>query len=222
MLTQGQAETLAREAQTTTDNVLKEHYQIFALDILYGSSFGGSLVFKGGTALRLVYNSFRFSEDLDFSLLKGLSFLDFKKAVGRLPKIIPEARINDLYDKRNTLFAKLTFNLPFKPIPLGIKIEVNKGVKKIDYHAALIKSPFNNLEVIGQVYTLEQILKDKARLIKERREPRDLFDAWYISQKLGQELAVPSKLKYSTRELKDNLNAFLPESKRTVLSLFEK
>lgn len=222
MLTRSQTETLAREAQTTTDNVLKEHYQIFVLDVLYGSPFGGSLVFKGGTALRLVYNSFRFSEDLDFSLLKSLPLLAFKKAVGRVPRVLAEAKINDLYDKRNTLFARITFSSLFKPIPLGIKVEVNKDLKKIDYRAALIRSPFNNLEIVGQVYTLEQILKDKTRLLEERREPRDLFDAWYVSQKLGREFTVPPRLKYPARELKDNLNAFLPESKRAALSLFEK
>ena len=88
----------------------------------------------------------------------------------------------------------------------------------------MVKSPFNNLEVVGRVYTLESILQDKIRIIenRERREPRDLFDAWYISQKLGRTLTIKDEYKYEVKELMDSLNHFLPKNQRKVIELFIK
>jgi predicted nucleotidyltransferase component of viral defense system len=224
MLTQDQAQKFAFEQQTTVDNILKEHYQMFLLDILFNAPFESNLVFKGGTALRLAYDSVRFSEDLDFSLLDEVAFSDFNQVVRKIEKVIPGAVIKDIYDKRFTLFAKVIINVDYRPIPIGIKVEVNKNTQDFEQTVALIKSPFNNLEVIGRVYTLESILKDKIRIIEnqERREPRDLFDAWYISQKLGQNLVVKDSYKYEQKELMDSLYHFLPKNQRKVIELFKK
>ncbi|MBU1017174.1 nucleotidyl transferase AbiEii/AbiGii toxin family protein [Patescibacteria group bacterium] len=222
MLTQEQSQRFAIEEQTSTDNILKEHYQIYILDILFSAPFSSSLAFKGGTALKLVYNSFRFSEDLDFSIINTIDFAKFKKTIQKIPNIIPESKINEVYEKKYTLFAKLTFNIDFKPIPIGVKVEINKGKKEFEYTPSLIRSRFNNLEVIGNTYTLKQILKDKKLTLKERREPRDLFDTWYISQKLGVAYNVSKEIKYTRKELMDKLNPYLPKKQRNVLNLFEK
>lgn len=221
MLTQYQAQKFAQEAQTTTDNILKEHYQIYVLDKLFGASFAGYLIFKGGTALRLAYSSFRFSEDLDFSVEKEIGSKEFSVVINQLPQIFPEASIKEVYNKSHTLFAKIMFNVDFKPIPIGIKIEINKEIKKVKSTVALLKSPFNNLEITGKVYTLEQILSDKLKLLDVRREPRDLFDIWYVNQKLGRTFAVDKKYRYAKKELLDNLNPFIPARERRVLTLFK-
>ncbi len=224
MLTQEQARKFALDNQTIVDNILKEHYQLYVLDILYRSSFEVNLIFKGGTALRLAYNSVRYSEDLDFSVLSPIKFMDFEKTIKSVEKIIPEARIQDIYDKRHTLFAKIVFKIDFKPIPIGIKIEINKDAKEFKEQISLLKSPFNNLEVLGRVYTLESILKDKLKMIEpdSRRDPRDLFDAWYISQKLNLNLNIKDEYKYSQKELMDGLNPLLPQNYKKVMELFKK
>jgi predicted nucleotidyltransferase component of viral defense system len=224
MLTQEQAQKMALEQQTTVDNILKEHYQMFLLDMLFNSPFESNLVFKGGTALRLAYASVRFSEDLDFSLLAEVAFSDFDRTVRKMEKSIPGAVIKDIHDKYHTLYARVMIHIDYRSIPIGIKIEVNKNTRDFEKTVALIKSPFNNLEIIGSVYTLESILKDKIRIIegRERREPRDLFDAWYISQKLGQNLVIKDSYKYDQKELMDNLHHFLPKNQRKVIELFIK
>jgi predicted nucleotidyltransferase component of viral defense system len=221
-LTQEQTQKFAFKNQTTTDNIIKEHYQMYLLDLLFSSDFSQHLIFKGGTALRLAYNSFRFSEDLDFSILKTVKFKDFENSLRKKISSVPEAKIKEIYDKKHTLFAKILFSVSFKPIGVGVKIEINKETKKVDNEVLLIKSIFNNLEVVGNVFTLEQIFSDKRRLIYERREPRDLFDAWYVSQKIGKDFRIENDLKYSKKELMDKLNPFLPENFRKTLSLFEK
>ena len=224
MLTQTQAQQFALEHHTSVDNILKEHYQIYLLDLLFNSTWEINLVFKGGTALRLTYGSARFSEDLDFSLLGQIDYSDFKDTVERIEGLIPEARIKDIYNKRFIFYAKVMFDSPFQRIPVGIKLEVTKRSADFSPTIALIRSPFNNLEIIARVYTLESILKDKIRIIEnqERREPRDLFDAWYISQKLNQPLVIKEEYKYTKEELMDQLNPFLPQNYRKVIDLFIK
>jgi predicted nucleotidyltransferase component of viral defense system len=104
MLTQQQAQQFALENQTVTDNILKEHYQIYILDQLYKSNFGNNLVFKGGTALKLAYNSIRFSEDLDFSILNKVDYVDFKKTVQSLVHKFSESKFK-IFMINTTLFT---------------------------------------------------------------------------------------------------------------------
>jgi len=222
MLTLDQAQKFAVENQTVVDNILKEHFQMNLLDILFNTPFENNLVFKGGTALRLAFGSFRFSEDLDFSIMNEIPFPLFEQAIQKIPSKIPGAMIKDIRDKRNTLYARVIINVEYRPIPVGIKIEINKNTAGFDQTIHMISSPFNNLTVLGRVYTLESILRDKLRIIKngERHDPRDLFDTWFIHQKLGREFEIPEEYKYSRKELMDNLFHFIPRNQRKVIELF--
>ena len=57
----------ATQWQTNLLNVAREYVQNLFLSHLYGFPESDTLVFKGGTALRILYGSPRFSEDLDFT-----------------------------------------------------------------------------------------------------------------------------------------------------------
>ena len=48
------------------ESILKEYLQYKILNSIFNSQYAGKLAFLGGTALRIVYGSTRFSEDLDF------------------------------------------------------------------------------------------------------------------------------------------------------------
>jgi predicted nucleotidyltransferase component of viral defense system len=58
---------LSRKYQTTELNVRREYVQHLFLAYFYQQPQAKAIFFKGGTALRIVYGSPRFSEDLDFS-----------------------------------------------------------------------------------------------------------------------------------------------------------
>src|SRR3989339_557536 len=47
-------------------NILREYLQYKILEIIVDSKYANKLSFLGGTALRIVYNNSRFSDDLDF------------------------------------------------------------------------------------------------------------------------------------------------------------
>lgn len=58
-------------------NHLREFLQILILKIIYDTGYFKNLSFVGGTALRILYDLRRFSEDLDFSLMQKFHF-DFQ------------------------------------------------------------------------------------------------------------------------------------------------
>ena len=64
-------------------SILKEYLQYKILNSIFNSQYANKLVFLGDTALRIVYNSTRFSEDLDFDNLglKEVEFTDLSKII---------------------------------------------------------------------------------------------------------------------------------------------
>src|SRR3989339_2190763 len=69
MITAETIERLAKQYQMSVfPNIIREYFEHVFLAKLYSLPGAEKLLFKGGTALRVVYGSPRFSEDLDFSL----------------------------------------------------------------------------------------------------------------------------------------------------------
>jgi predicted nucleotidyltransferase component of viral defense system len=67
MLSIKNLEKYTKQFQTNIDNIVLEYCQHLFLSYLYQEYGSEKLLFKGGTALRIVFQSPRFSEDLDFS-----------------------------------------------------------------------------------------------------------------------------------------------------------
>jgi predicted nucleotidyltransferase component of viral defense system len=59
------------EAQEHRNNYLRELLQIMVLSALSNKNYFHNIAFIGGTALRIIYETQRYSEDLDFSLVSG-------------------------------------------------------------------------------------------------------------------------------------------------------
>ncbi|MBE0433513.1 nucleotidyl transferase AbiEii/AbiGii toxin family protein [candidate division WOR-3 bacterium] len=67
MISRKLIEELAGKYQTIEINIAREYCQHLFLSNLYQMKKSERILFKGGTALRVMYQSPRFSEDLDFS-----------------------------------------------------------------------------------------------------------------------------------------------------------
>ena len=76
--------------ETVEDNIraLREILQEIALLGLWRSKFFDKAAFYGGTALRILYKLDRFSEDLDFSLLRPSNDFDLSRYMSALEKEI--------------------------------------------------------------------------------------------------------------------------------------
>jgi len=206
-------ELIARELEVThriqVEQIAREWWEMIILKDIFDSPLGSSLVFKGGTALRLSYGSPRFSSDLDFSCLKPLDFSLFQKIVKTLENKFDELRVKDIWNKHYTIIAEYRVKEAWLEQPFSIKIEISKRSKNIEFESTVLSSSISNLEVIGNVYTMNQILKEKRIALKTRIKARDVFDLWYIGQKMKIHVDI-SEHKIPLKQLTQEIQKYLP------------
>lgn len=211
---------LSKKIRININNIAREYWEMFILNGLYSDVLGKNLVFKGGTALRFIYNSPRFSEDLDFSILEEISFNDFKKTIENIISQQTELSIKELYSKKNTYFALIKFKQEYIAQTLSIKVEVSKRKlplkKNIDFILATASSPTTNLKPLVKVFTLERILKEKLNALSSRKKARDLFDVWFIGQLLKKPIIFP-EIKLEEKHFKQELNRLLPDNYKPIV-----
>jgi len=154
------------------------------------------MALKGGTGVRKAYiDNYRFSDDLDFTLLENSNFNDL---TSKIQKAIQETRnasgISFLEDiKSEEVKNGYVFIVYFRILrtsgdPLKIKMDITKKENEI------IINPVQKRDIIHiysdkineqiKVYTLEEILAEKVRSLFERTRPRDLYDVWYLNKKI--------------------------------------
>ena len=211
------AERLALELKIDVTQVVREYWEVVLLKRLFESPSGNDLIFKGGTALRLAYGSPRFSEDLDFSLLEDTLGKVFKDSAKGLVNPFTEADITDLATKRWTYLCEIRLKEGYLAQPFRIKLEVSRR-PAAGYRSELrlITSPTTPLQALGRVATLEQLFQDKQDCIRDRAAPKDVFDLWFITQKMGIRYEPP-ETRITSRELKRELAKYLPADYQKVI-----
>ena len=95
MITKEQILNLSRFYQIDTFTILREYLQLVFLDNLYRMKGMNKIFFKGGTAIRILFGSPRFSEDLDFSTTYPINKIKevVKKIEVEIQKEIPSLKI---------------------------------------------------------------------------------------------------------------------------------
>ncbi|MCX5886536.1 MAG: nucleotidyl transferase AbiEii/AbiGii toxin family protein [Proteobacteria bacterium] len=205
------AEIQAKNVKIDVTQIVRESWETILLKGLFDSPEGKFLIFKGGTALRLVYGSPRFSEDLDFSLAEEAGNTTFLSVIKKVASPYPELVLTDLEEKYYTYIGEIKVIQDYLPMPFRIKIEISRRREKgYTSDLALISSPVSSLQCLGRVATLEQLYKDKLACMKGRTKPKDMFDLWYISQKLNKAYN-PGAASIPKRELTRELRKYLPK-----------
>ena len=103
MLRKYSAETIGEKK-----NSLKEVIQEIVLCGLSRAGFFKSAVFYGGTALRIFYGLDRFSEDLDFSLIKPDPMFDLEQFIPTLEKEVRAFGLNfSIEQKQKTIDSNI-------------------------------------------------------------------------------------------------------------------
>ena len=158
-------------------------------------------VFKGGTVLKKAYfHNYRFSEDLDFTLISELSNEQIGAAFNQSLELIEkESAIQfkiSAFEQHQS--GSIAFYISYLG-PLGGKIE-NKSVKiDITRGEKLLFNPierpmfksYNDLQAANfslLCYPLEEIMVEKLVALMGRTQPRDLYDIWYLLKENAVEL----------------------------------
>jgi predicted nucleotidyltransferase component of viral defense system len=216
---------------------LREYLQVLLLRYLYGSKESEKLYFKGGTSIHFFLDSFRFSEDLDFtSLLDGRKL---EKVIYTAEKKMgleaPGAKIEQVEEKENSLNYRLKYEDRRFKFPLTIRLEFSLRELPLTRAVSLLETPFPVVPYPLVIHlSFEEVLAEKVRALLVRGRGRDLFDLWFLLSKkvrirrdmvekkmawYGRPVVLQELISvvqgFDEKELRQDLGKFLPRRYRT-------
>lgn len=171
------------------DLIKQEQFELEVLEKLNSKKLLSSLIFTGGTMLRLCFGLNRFSVDLDFWVIKNI---DKNKLFKNLKDCL--SQFYTLSDSANK-FHTLLFEIRVKSYPRSLKIEIRKEVKKIKTETAIAYSKYSNSQLFLKVVSLENMMAAKVEAFLTRKEIRDVFDIEFLFRKGVNLPASEEKLK---------------------------
>ena len=188
MITQEQVNALARQYKINETVIFREYLQLVFLQKLYQKNPSRNIFFKGGTAIHLVFQAPRFSEDLDFSVT--MSVPEFESYIATvLKRMVDEEGV--AWKEKKSITGKqflLTAEniLPYKTY---IALDFSFREEIFSSERSIIQTAYPVL-FTSYVYHLSQdeMLAEKIRAVMTRRKGRDLYDLWFLLSK-GAELS---------------------------------
>ena len=180
---------LAKERKVEPTHLAREFVQLEILRRFSASELRRIACFKGGTALHLVFNMERYSEDLDFSLTFPFSA---QRILSMTKDILKTEDITDAVVKRNTVLVEM--RQFFRPQNFRVKLEINTD----DIVPAELKTMYSEYVPASfdlQIMRTDYLVAQKIRALLERKKGRDLYDFWFILRtKLPLEVPLISEL----------------------------
>jgi predicted nucleotidyltransferase component of viral defense system len=193
MIKPGEIQNKARAEGVRDQQIEKDYILSWILQgIAQHGRLSTAIVFKGGTALKKIYfEEYRFSEDLDFTLLDdGIPNGDIFKFFAEVFEFVKEeANISlAITDSNEHQDGGINFFISYVG-PMG-GIGANKKVKvDISRSEHLVFEPVMREVLPGYsdqndhrllCYSLEEILVEKMRSVMQRMQARDFYDLWYL------------------------------------------
>jgi len=152
------------------------------------------MALKGGTGIRKVYlDGYRFSDDLDFTLLDEYGIDDVE---ARVKNAIGAAKRESGIDFEEEIIVEETESgyqvstyfrfLRRTGSPLRIKLDLTRKENEIVLlpleKRMIIHSYTDIVENKVLSYSLTEVFAEKIRALFERTRPRDLYDVWRLSE----------------------------------------
>lgn len=239
MIDEPTAIALANTQEIDPYTIVREYVQIRFLDVFFRIVKPKTFFFKGGTAIRLAYGSDRFSEDLDFTVTRGIDNpIDYaKKTVDSLTVEIPDISMKPVKTIAGQS-AKISLQSFASHQPLTIKLDFSLREDVLTPQLAAIKTslPIAGTPLVDTV-SKEEILAEKIRAVINRRKGRDIYDLWYLlhTGALVTKTLIEKKLlfyheafdpkilfdvvaSWREKELYQDIAKFLPRSQRRIIA----
>jgi len=175
--------------------ITREYLQARALESLQDNGAFINWVFVGGTALRFLYSMPRFSEDLDFSLVKAGLEDDFTELMKKIKgtfgaedyTLTLKAKIEKTVKSAFVKFEGLLFEIGLSPhrsetISIKVELDTNPPSKAIFETSIVRRHCLLNL----QHYDKSSLLAGKLHALLSRKyvKGRDNYDLmWYLSDR---------------------------------------
>lgn len=236
MIDQDVAKGLAKELKIDLFTIYREYLQLLFLKYFYEQKGSEETYFKGGTAIHFLFDSFRFSEDLDFTSLlpkeKLKTLID--KTLYWINKEASAVNFKQIPSIANSFSGKLIQQLPFFKFSLTTKLDFSLREIPLYPDTSYLETIFP-IGPYPQISHLkeEELLAEKVRALLIRGKGRDVFDLWFLlskkvklnwelinkkmelyQKKASQENLIQIIQKLSQEEIKLDLAKFLPLSQR--------
>lgn len=224
-----------RHQSSEFPNIIREYFQHLFLSNLYKIKDSPNIMFKGGTALRFIYGSPRFSEDLDFSAFNIPPYRKKDFIENLFAKVLAEIEMTgikvDLGAKpgptKEGYYADASFKIyDYPPVVVSINVSTRNG-RKITPEIETIASDFvptYNLYRLPQ----ELLIEEKIDALLGRKKARDFYDIYYIMRKglltLEQKkrlVKVRNLTETSDIDYKTELSVFLPKDQQAIIKEFK-
>lgn len=218
-------------------NALKEIYQEVALSGLARSDFFKFAAFQGGTALRIVHQLKRFSEDFDFVLLTSSESFRWKSYLKAIEVEFNSFGVSLEIKERNaakgpikTAFLKedsfarileLTYDrLPSDEQKITIKLEIDtQPPGGSTFQNAFLNYPYP-FSILVQDFPSLFASKCHALLCRKYEKGRDWFDfIWYLSKNIPINYLLLKNSLYQSGPYKEQN---IPYGKEWLCQAFEK
>ncbi len=201
MIKPGEIQQIARENGVRDQQIEKDYVISWILQgIAHHEQLSMILVVKGGTVLKKVYfEDYRFSEDLDFTLLNDKitnedifqwfdELFEFAQEEANIPLEIIK---NNKYEDGN-----LNFYISYVG-PLGglgkqkrVKVDISRS-EQLEFEPIWKPPLLNYSDQEGHqllCYLLEEVLVEKMRSVMQRMQARDFYDIWYLLEVFGMDV----------------------------------
>jgi len=240
MLDRETAQQFAREYKIDLFTVYREYLQILFLKYFYRKKESRKIYFKGGTAVKLLYGSFRFSEDLDFASLITGKHLEkmILDSLESLKNETPDVSYKPMETIADSFSGKIFQQLPDFRFPLTIRLDYSlreKPVLPVASSYLETAFPVTPFPLVCHLQP-EEMLAEKVRAILNRCRGRDIFDLWFLLSKkvfldwnlVNEKMALYKRKvsqaellgvleKFPQGEIRSDLTRFLPSSHRGLI-----
>ncbi len=193
MIKPGEIQQKAREEGVRDQQIEKDYMLSWILQgVAQHEHLSKVIVFKGGTVLKKIYfEDYRFSEDLDFTLLdteiKNEQMFEWFKET--FEYVLEEANIRlAIIDNDEHKDGGINFYISYVG-PLGGQGSNKKVKVNISRSEKLEFKPLTKYSILGYsdlkehqllCYPLEEVLVEKMRTVMQRMQARDFYDIWYL------------------------------------------
>jgi predicted nucleotidyltransferase component of viral defense system len=230
MLNRENLEKFTKLYQTDIENTAREYCQHLFLSFLYQQPEAEKLLFKGGTALRIILKSPRFSEDLDFTgsgIVQNTVEELFAKTLLEIEKTGIKVDITEAKKTTGGYLGIATFFL--YDLKIKIQIEVSlRNEKRLKGARILIQSDYLPAYTLVHL-PIENIISGKLAALFSRKKPRDFYDYYFLLAGNYPLVKESKNLENAQKILQDSeinfraeLKKLLPISHQMILKDFKK
>ena len=230
MLSRDNLEKFTKLQQTSVRNVVREYCQHLFLSYLYQNPGSEKLLFKGGTALRIILKSPRFSEDLDFTGA-GITHKEieelFTNTLANIEKTGMTVHVTEAAQTTGGYLGIAVFEAYDMKINVQIEVSLRKG-KGFKKTRALVINDYIPAYTLVHL-SLDDIILGKLEALTARHKPRDFYDYFFLLS--GDYPAARTKenlkkvlklLRKENTNFQAELKKFLPASHTMHLRDFKK